>query len=383
MATIGQNTSRTKQINQSLVLKTLMKYQPISRQEIAEKTKLTPATITNITSQLLKDEYISEIGNVGNSKKGAGRRSVALGLNGDVIHVIGIHISLTETHIGLVNLNGEIKKEQISELPGSLNKKLFLDYLKKEIETFMEQTPESIIQSIGIGAPGLVDFKQGKIVNADHLGLKDVDLSREIEKIFNKTVLLDNNVRAMTLAEKVFGDGRFHSDFMTIFLGDGIGSGMVLNDLVYRGGSTGAGEFGHMTYMPGGIKCWCGNQGCIERYASEAEILYHLNLSFEELKRMVENQETAAIEQLEHAGEQIGSVLTSVINMLHVPKVIMSGRLASDEYPLTKMVDKTLHERSFLARQQHVMVEPSQLGEKIGLMGAASLALIYDVLAQE
>ncbi|MFB5662533.1 ROK family protein [Alteribacillus sp. HJP-4] len=380
---VGQNTSRTKQINKSLVLQMIMKYQPISRQEIAEKTKLTRATITNITSTLIQEDYIRILGDMEEGKARAGRRSVALEINGNSTHVLGVHISLSDIEIGLINLNGNVVKEETIRLPKKMTAETFLRMLTSEMEAFVNNLHGITVHSIGIGALGLIDFHSGKLLNADHLGLKNIDVTAHIEKHFQIPVFLDNNVRAMTLAEKIFGKGTLHTDFIHIFIGQGIGAGFVIEEKLFRGGITGAGEFGHMTYIPGGEPCWCGNFGCLERYASEAAVLDKLQISFEELQISLQHKDEQTLQALVAAGEQIGTVLTSVMNMLHVPKVIISGRLAQSDFPVLPTIEKIVNERSFLARQQRVAVESSGLASHIGLIGAASLAFLYGFLQKQ
>src|SRR5699024_8554018 len=101
MSLIGQNTMRTKKFNKKIVLEIIRKYQPISRHEIAEKAKLTRGTISNISSELIEEGLIKTQGNLNEEQVKVGRKSIALEINENVIHVIGIHISMKRIQIGL------------------------------------------------------------------------------------------------------------------------------------------------------------------------------------------------------------------------------------------------------------------------------------------
>ncbi|WP_445492720.1 ROK family transcriptional regulator [Niallia sp. 03133] len=375
---IGQNTDRTKQKNKALVLQTILKSGQISRVGISERTKLTRATITNITAELIQDGLIHEIGSIEAGKVRAGRKLVALELNGDSTIVVGIHIRMDRLELGLVNLKGEVKAFKKTALPENLDAQYFVEWLTFEIKSFLETHQPISIYGIGVGSVGLVNFLEGKIVEAKHCGWENVDIISILSASFPLPIFLDHNVRAMALAEKMYGKNVSDEDLLFIYIGKGIGAGMVIHNQIFRGRKTGAGEFGHMTYMPNGKKCWCGNNGCLEQYVSEAEIVKVLNVSsVEEVVDAVKIGDAAAIHAVEEMGEKIAVVLTSTINMFNFSRIIFGGFMAKRESPLIHTVKEVINERSFLARQEEVTIENSELGEKIGVLGAASLVFYY------
>jgi N-acetylglucosamine repressor len=384
MKRIGQNTLRTKVINKSLVLQTLLDWGQISRQQIAEITSLTPATITNIAGKLIEEGLVKETGTIEGRDSRAGRKSVALDLREDTIKVIGVHIRLDYIEIGLVNLKGQLEQRHNVVMPPNISETEFQKLLTEKLTNFIDENKGISISAIGIGALGLVNFEEGEILSAINLGWSHMNLSSHIQKKFHVPVYIDNNVRAMTLAEKMFGQSKRLNNFMSIYIGQGIGAGLVINGQIYRGGITGAGEFGHMTYIPDGQPCWCGNRGCLERYASEAAITKTLNnISIPDMLEAANRGDLDTLSVLETAGESIAVVLTSFINMFHIQKVTFGGKLANEKYPLVKKIREIVNERSFLARQEEVKVEVTEMGENIGLLGAASLALLYGVFQSQ
>lgn len=373
---IGQNTTRAKQFNKKIILEIIRKYQPIPRHEIAEKTKLTRGTISNISSELIEEGLISVSGNLDEEQARAGRRSVALEINKNAIHVIGIHISMKRIQIGLVNLTGEIVSKTYVDIHEDASTSSFNDLLIATIRQFINSVGNIKISSIGVGTSGFLNINKEVILKSNNLGIIDYPIVNEVQSAFGIPVYLENNVKAMALAEKMFGAGKVNSNFMTIYLGEGIGSGIVINNSLFQGDSIGTGEFGHVTYLPDGIPCWCGNNGCIERYASETVLLQKLEIpTVNELIKKIKGNNKDAVRELEKAGEKIGITLASLLNIIHFPVVIFSGKLANEKLPLLDAVKRIVNSRSPKIVNESVQIQQSLLGEDIGLLGSASLFL--------
>ncbi|NLP49601.1 ROK family transcriptional regulator [Bacillus sp. RO1] len=380
MSFIGQNTLRTKQLNRALVFQTLLRFEAPTRQEIAAFTKLTPATITNIISELMAEGFVIELGTGVSDRKRAGRKTVVLGLNEEVKRVAAIHIRSDRVEMGIVTLKGNVLTSTSFTIPEKINQVEFLRLLIDKLQSFLHKNQRLSVSCIGIGSVGLVDFDNGSILEAEHLGWKNVNLASELSDIFHVPVYLDHNVRGMALGEKMFGSCKNHSDFLSVYIGQGIGAGLFLNDQLYRSELTGAGEIGHMTYQPEGIDCWCGNKGCLERYASEEALLHALNLeSASSIIKASQNGDAKVNHALMEAGERIAIVLTSFINMFHVQKIVIGGELAKADLPLIQEIRGKVNTLSFLAKKRNIEIVTTDLGEHQGIIGAASVALLYGV----
>ncbi|QFT90518.1 N-acetylglucosamine repressor [Bacillus sp. THAF10] len=377
MSFIGQNTLRTKQLNRTLVFQTLLRLEAPSRQEIAAFTKLTPATITNIVSELMEEGFVVELGSGVLEKKRAGRKTVVLGLNEEKNRVAAVHIRSDRVEMGIVTLKGNVRAATSFSMPLGIQQTDFLQLLNEKLGEFLQTYSSLPVSCIGIGSVGLVDYENGGILEAEHLSWTNVELVSELSRTFHMPVYLDHHVRGMTLAEKMFGVSKTDSDFLCVYIGQGIGAGLFLNDQIYRSHMTGAGEIGHMTFEPNGVDCWCGNKGCLERYASEEALLHELDLAtVDQLMDVLHNGEEQVVRSLQSAGERIGMVLTSFLNMFHVQKIVLGGKLAQEDLPVIKEIRETIQSRSFLAKKREVEVVPSLLGEAQGVIGAASIALL-------
>jgi N-acetylglucosamine repressor len=383
MALTGQNITRAKKINKSRILHTLLQHGPISRQEIAEIISLTPATVSNLSGELIEQGLIREIGSEMGKVKQVGRKSVPLDLKADAVWTLGVHVRKDKVEIGLVNLKGETREFEHYKLSIQLDGVSFVEELKRKIHHFIKAHEQYSIMGIGVGSVGLHDYNEGKIVSAKHMGWNNIPLRAELESEFGIPVTTDNNVRAIALAEKMYGHSKQIRDFIFIYIGHGIGSGLVINDQVHRGGITGAGEFGHMTYQPGGLPCWCGNSGCIERYASNSALLNELSCSnIDEVIHLAEKNNQQALKALTVAVDAIATGLSSIINTFHIEKAIIGGPIAF-RYPyLIDQIRQKIQERSFISRYEHFEIEISNLGVHLGVVGGASLILNQEIYSK-
>jgi glucokinase len=128
------------------------------------------------------------------------------------------------------------------------------------------------IVAVGIGAAGQIDRQRGVVVNAPNLGVKDMPMADILGKQFGKPVAVGNDVEVAALGEYLYGSGQGYSTFAVMFVGTGIGGGIVQNGRLYAGLTGTAGEVGHMTIQAGGRVCPCGSRGCLEAYASRTAI---------------------------------------------------------------------------------------------------------------
>jgi len=374
---LGQNTTRTKQLNKQLVLNIIRKYQPIPRYKIAKKTQLTRGTISNIVSELIEEDLITSGGAFNEDKNRVGPRSVALEINGEALQIIGVHISMNSIQIGLVNLNGELLRFQNIKIQQLITNEGLNELLINHLNSFIfEETREEKVKAIGIGVSGIVDSKKDVVIKSNHLNIDNYHIVEYLQTFFKVPIYLENNVKSMANAERMFGAGKYNSNFLSIHIGEGIGSGMIINDTLFHENSIGLGEFGHMTYLPDGIPCWCGNRGCIERYASENEILQRLNISsIKKLFDLINDKNTNVLRELDNVGRKVGIVLVSLVNMLRFSEVIFSGNLADKDLPLLNAVNETVNTSAYNSNNKRINIHQTSLGKNIGVLGAASLAL--------
>src|SRR5262249_8037610 len=190
------------------------------------------------------------------------------------------------------------------------------------------------LAGIGVGVPGFIRLKQGLITNCNNLPyLENLPVREEISRRLGTRVILENDANAAALGEKWIGAGREVDDLVLLTLGTGIGGGIISGGRIVRGIVGMAGEMGHVTVVPNGNPCGCGNQGCLEKHASATAItaMARLMQLGEELSsREVFELAQQAGEKGDKArtiwrvmGEALGMMLAIMVNVFNFPLYLL------------------------------------------------------------
>lgn len=263
----GVNHQLVKIKNRNLILRLIYERGSISRQEISRLIGLTPATVTNITGELLEKGFITELSNF-REKSSAGRKAVPLAINPTAGYVIGVDIRPKIVRMSISDLLGRLSN--IESFPYNSNRDELIETLVEKLQVLTEDRD---ILGIGIGVPGLVDSSSGEVKISPNLGWKNLNLSGPIEKSLRIPVTVENNVRVMALGERWFGKGKKSDNFILVYVSLGVGSGIVISGKIYKGINNSAGEIGHTVVSEDGELCNCGKKGCLETFASARAIV--------------------------------------------------------------------------------------------------------------
>jgi glucokinase len=204
----------------------------------------------------------------------------------------------------------------------------------------------SQIAGIGVGAPGAVDPEEGKVIYAPNLKWENVALKKALEKRLGRPVFLENDCNTCTLGVYEVDLGCKPRDVVGIFIGTGIGAGMIFDGRLYHGFNRTAGEIGHMVLDVGGAKCSCGNLGCFEALAGRGAIFRKIqaavkggqktiltdmlgndlkNLRSGDLRKAIRRGDKFVGKIIEEAAEYIGIGVANVINLLNPEVVVLGG----------------------------------------------------------
>ena len=313
---------------------------------------------------------------------------------------IGIDLGGTKILTGIVDLKtGKVidsyKKSTKKELGRDVIVQRVIDATEKAI--CKAQIPLSKITSIGIGVPGQVDRENGVLISAPNLNCYDVDLKFILERHFNIPVVVGNNIEVATLGEKTYGSGVGYKNFVGIFVGTGVGSGIVQNGEQYLGATGTAGEIGHIIVDSGGRLCSCGGHGCLEAYASrsaiERKILAalkkgHASIISNEikdgesvqcihLKHAVDEGDDLVINAITEAAEYLSSGLATVINFYNPDLIILGGALIEMVDLFYDLTIKMTVGKSLPTPSANVKITKAALGDFSGVVGASLLHKVY------
>ena len=249
------------------------------------------------------------------------------------------------------------------------------------IVTMRERLGVENLKGIGVAVPGFIQLEQGVIRNSNNLAsLENFPIRDELSKRLGTQVILENDANAAALGEKWIGAGRGVDDLVLLTLGTGIGGGVISRGDVLRGFLGMAGELGHITVVPNGNPCGCGNRGCVEKHASATAItamakLFGLGdaLSAKQVYDLAIGGNEKAQTIFLSMGESLGILLAMLVNTFNFPLYLLSGGpLAAWDLFAPAMLEET-RRRSFTYRTTNTRIEKAELGNEAGLYGAAYL----------
>ena len=389
------NSQFIKNLNQALVLNLVKDFEPIPRSEIAKLIKLSPTAVSNLTENLIKEGYLRE---KGPGSSAAGRKPILLELNSKARFVIGIDLERINVIKAVIT---DLRANIISRVERTLESTDFsmvVDLIIKTIRELINTSGIEIekIAGIGIGSPGLIEYRTGKVIYSTHLGWKNMPLGASIQQEFDIPVVVYSEANTPALAEQRYGAGKKAQDLIYITLGPGLGAGIIVNGKIYRGISGTAGEFGHIIIDPDGPLCECGNRGCLETLAAESSIIKRANEGVKQGKktliaRLIQDskqgitpeivyeaalkEDKFAIEVIQKTAHYLGMGLINLVNLLNPEMIIIGGNISQvgDIFiePLRKMIDS----HALPTPAKIVKVVSSYFGKDAGVIGAATLIL--------
>ncbi|GAB4504725.1 MAG: ROK family transcriptional regulator [Anaerolineales bacterium] len=404
---LGSNIVNVKAHNMQAVLLSLLTAvdsedkQPLSRIQLARKTKLSSTTITNLVAELIEQGIVTEDKNAcEDEQRPVGRPRTGLSLIPNARYVVGVHIGVGLYRVAVMNLRAEITCSKIVNFDITTPADEVLQRVSTDIHELLSGCglDRRLILGIGVGASGLVDYLKGVNIFAPNLDWHYVPIRDYLEKQVGLPVVVENNVRAMALGEAYFGSGREAQSLAFVYGRTGVGAGFVVNRQLFRGSSTGAGEIGHMILLPeNGEPCRCGNRGCLETLVSEAVILRRAGAIAKSepdgiLARLMANpadqspaecvfqaarQGDASVQQLiQEIGQYLGIALANLVNIFNPEWIVLGGLFAQGEDLILPVTRQTLHRTAFAGLGEKVKLVTTSFGWRAGITGAAALALL-------
>lgn len=253
------------------------------------------------------------------------------------------------------------------------------------------------VSAVGIGSPGIIDGKEGVVVNWFNYGWSDKPLARDLSEKLGVPVCLTNDANAAALGEAKFGAGKNYEDSVFITLGTGVGSGIVLGGKVFEGSHGAGAEVGHMVVEVGGIPCPCGRRGCFEQYASASALIRDTKRAMFEHKNSLlwtltggdpENVDGktafAAARENDAAAKQVvknyimylGEGVLNLVNIFRPQAVVIGGGVSNEGEALLQPLRRYVSERLLVdCERVPLAINRAALGSDAGMYGACALVL--------
>ena len=308
------------------VLRALATSGPLSRAQLARDLGLSGPTLTQATRYLMELGLIAELDQ---SPSTGGRPATLLGLVAGAGKVMGV--KLADDHLFGICVDLESQVQFSFEEKFKARGEAAIDELSEILLKYSKKVRGQLL-GVGVGLPGVVSQKDLSTTTSVMLGWDNVKLGEILSKRLKTPVLCENDVNTLAIAESLYGRGKDISNLLTITIGRGIGSGIIINGELYAG-THGAGEIGHVKVVGNKVKCECGNTGCLETIASDPAILRAAKAAkfipssagMEELWTAARKNKTIAAKCFKEPAQQLGIAVANVINVFGPELVVISG----------------------------------------------------------
>ena len=306
----------------------------------------------------------------------------------------GIDVGGTKIAGGVVDTDGSVVEQVTVESPAH-----DAQAIEEAVAGLInELASRHDVGCVGIGAAGYVDRQRARVMSAPNLAWRDLDLKAEIEKRVDLPVVVENDANAAAWGEFVFGAGKDVDDFLLVTVGTGVGGGIVLDGELHRGAHGVAAEVGHLRVVRDGIRCGCGNQGCLEAYGSGTALVREARsaaaggvlgaralldraggdiaaIDGPLITAAAEAGDPFAIERLVEVGTWLGEGIASLAAVLDPARVAIGGGVSQAGKLLLVPIRASFADHA-TGRGHHRVAEIclAELGNTAGIVGAAELA---------
>lgn len=311
---------------------------------------------------------------------------------------LGVDFGGTSVKLALVNERGQIKARRKFVTKDVQGQQGWLDRVAQEVgELLAREGAGKTIAGMGVGVPGFVDYERGFIYDLPNVpGWTGVHLSDALEKRLNLRARIDNDVNAMALGECTFGAGRTYQHAVFVTLGTGVGGGLLINNKLYRGAHSMAGEIGHVSIDMNGVKSPTGFGG-VEQYVGNRRIVERIVKALESgrkskmdelvagdrsqispkvMKDAADQGDELALEILDFVTDCLATAFASITYVLQPQAFIVGGGVAEEAKLLFQMLRKNVDKRLSPHFAQKIEIKPAELSSDAGVIGCATLALL-------
>jgi len=307
---------------------------------------------------------------------------------------LGVDLGGTKLNVGLVDANGRLLSANKSLIHASKETERVIADIQTGVDECLRKTGLKA-EALGIGVAAQVDLK-GVVHGSPNLGWQNFPIKQKLEKQLGLPVAVTNDVRAATWGEWRYGSGRGINDLAVLFVGTGIGGGIITGGNLLSGCTNSGGELGHITIVYDGRKCRCLNRGCLEAYAGgwaiaeraqeavraapkDGQRLLSLVGSGEKISAATVNRayregDLLARRLVEETGKYLAAGVVSIVNAFNPCVLVLGGGVVEGIPELIQMVKDITRNRALEASVEKLQIVKAALGGDAGVIGAAALA---------
>lgn len=371
--------------------------QPIARARLTEISGLNKSTMGNLLTQLEAWRFVRETGTL---SVGPGRPGTLIDIHPNGGRIIGAEIGVDFISVVLTDLKANSVWRKKIDTNGSVRQQADIIALTERLfrEAIEEvRATDQRLLGIGVGVPGLVDHATGALLFAPNLGWSNVPL-RSMWRRYGVPVMIENEANAAALGEHMIGTAKNIDNFIYLSAGVGLGGGLMIGGRLYGGVGGYAGEIGHMTLLPDGPPCACGNRGCWETFVGPTAIVERVQQAAQEGRASIlmslpevrgearairlphifeaaARGDEAVRQVLDEVGRYLGIGIANLLNAFNPSMVVLGGVLSLAGPYLLPRVRREVDERALGAARSNVEIKLSAFKFDACVMGGASLIM--------
>jgi len=390
----GKVDSRAmREVNRSIVLDIIRRGGRVSRTDLARRSALTKPTVSAIVEDLIARGIVQEVG-YGKTVASGGRRARLLEFNDNSAAYLGIRFGVNTTTVAIADARGEIRATRDTASVRGDARRSLAEALRSIDELLRESSlPRERLQAVGVSVPGLVDQGAGEVTLAPNLGWSGLPLRSLVQEALGLPVVVDNVTNAGAIAEGRVGAARGVRSFVWVYIGSGIGAGIVIDGQLFHGHRGFSGEIGHCPLVSDGPQCGCGLRGCLEVLASGQAIARAAEEAVargeETVLARCERRDALAVANAARAGDEVArGILTSaseylgvgisfLMNLLNPAMVVLGGAVTEALEPVVAPLRASVEKHTL--QSETVKIVPSSLGERAPLIGSVLAAMDLSV----
>ncbi len=388
---IHRRAALIREPNEVRILRVVRDRGEISRIEIARSTNLHKATITDLVAKLIRTGFLEETGEVQASKK-VGRKRILLRFRPLAGLVAGVDIGMTRVTVALTDLNAHILAQQSFQYSLDASAKEVLARVAATIHTQLAAAnqSQSKLVGIGIGVQGVIDYSTNTLlVSQNKRAWQGESLGAQLETEFKVPVYVENDVKTMALGEYLLGAAKGAKDFIHIWVGDGLGAGIMINGHLLHGITSSAGEIGYIGFESALFNAekfplTYRNQVMVGEVLTDANFVESYRrgepaagdgLSVTAIAARAAHGDPTARQVIEEYASLLSILCITMINTLNPEVILIGGKLAQSYPAIAAMLQEKIHRDLLAAPAEAVLVRPARHGENGVILGAAGLVL--------
>jgi predicted NBD/HSP70 family sugar kinase len=369
-------------VNRSRVLQAFCDHGPLARADLARLAGVPRATIGVIVQGLVDDGLLEELEPDRDGKVGKPGRPLWFGREA----ALSIAVGFTDDQVRAAQVSARGERLAETAVPLATARATgpqLVDAVEQAVRAVLPSSGS--VLGVGVVVPGVCDTVASEVVGSGQLpGAVGAGLADELTRRLGVTVLIDNDARAQAIGEKWFGDARGLATFASVATGTGLGVGLVLGGIAYRGEDGRTGELGHTQVVPDGDACRCGLSGCWETIATlrwlrdqaaERGLPKPTRTTTASLTELADSGSSAAADLLGRYADNLALGLANLVNLMGTRCIVLHGDVVGGGQPMLDRIQDATRDRVLGYLRDDVQLMLTGLDSDAALLGAAGLVL--------